>query len=276
MEKYTPMMRQYLDIKKDYEDALLFYRLGDFYELFFKDAIVASEELNLVLTARSSSGEKIPMCGVPHHAASSYIYRLTQKGHKIAIVEQLENPEDAEGIVKRGVVKIVTPGTIIDELVDNSESIYLAAITDYQYGYAVALVEMASGKVVVFNVDHDTETLIASLMSYNTKEVVLLEDFDFKVRRELSFHESLIVSTLETSESLKEYEYLIGHLKNNYHHAAVELLLTYLNNTQMKTLNHLREVEVLEDSGHLRIDYNSINNLELVESLRSGSFKNKL
>ena len=276
MKKYTPMMRQYLDIKKDYEDALLFYRLGDFYELFFSDAEIAAEELNLVLTARSSGEEKIPMCGVPHHASSSYIYRLTQKGHKVAIVEQLENPEDAEGIVKRGVIKVVTPGTIMDELSDNSESIYLGAVVDYGYGFSVALTEMASGKVIVYNVDHDVETLIASLLSYNTREIVVFEDLSMGVKRELSFLNDVLLSDVSESIVLDNYSYLYEHVDNTNLVSVIELLLTYLNDTQMKTLHHLREIEVISDAGHMKIDYNSISNLELVESLRSGNVKNSL
>ena len=155
MKKYTPMIRQYLDIKKDYEDTLLFYRLGDFYELFFEDAKVAAKELDLVLTGRNAgTKERIPMCGVPHHAADSYILRLSQKGFKVAIVEQLEDPQTAQGIVKRGVVKIVTPGTIMDELSENSESIYLCSVIDYSYGFALAFSEMASGKIITFNIEH--------------------------------------------------------------------------------------------------------------------------
>lgn len=277
MKKYTPMMRQYLDIKKDHEDSLLFYRLGDFYELFFDDAKVAAEELNLVLTARGGGGdEKIPMCGVPHHASASYIYRLTQKGHKVAIVEQLEDPAEAEGIVKRGVVKIVTPGTIMDELSDNSESIFLGAVVDYGYGFAVALTEMASGKVIVYNVDPDVETLIASLLSYNTKEIVVYEDLNMGVKRELSFLNDVLLSTIASKEILNDYKYLYEHVDNVNYQDVIELLLTYLNDTQMKTLHHLREIEVISDAGHMKIDYNSISNLELVESLRSGNVKNSL
>lgn len=276
MKKYTPMIRQYLDIKADYEDSLLFFRLGDFYELFFNDAVVAADELNLVLTARNNADEKIPMCGVPHHASASYIYRLAQKGHKIAIVEQLENPEDAEGIVKRGVVKVVTPGTIMDELNDNSESIYLASVIEYAYGYAVSLAEMASGKVIVFNVEKDIEVLIASLRNYNTKEIIILDSLNNSVKRELLFLDDILLSEESEVNVLSEYAYLYNDVSNTYLKDSVELLLSYLNKTQMKMLNHLREIEVLSDQNHLKINYNSVHNLELIESLKSGNVKNSL
>ncbi|NLC34304.1 MAG: DNA mismatch repair protein MutS, partial [Erysipelothrix sp.] len=276
MKKYTPMIRQYLEIKKDHEDALLFYRLGDFYELFFKDAEVASQELNLVLTARNNSDEKIPMCGVPHHASASYIYRLASKGYKIAIVEQLENPAEAEGIVKRGVVKIVTPGTIMDELSDQSESIFIAGVHDYDYGYALCLNDMSSGKLISFNVEHDVDKLIASLLNYNTKEVVVQKDLDQGLKRRLQFLNEMTVSEVETVEILNESTPLYNHIDNQFNVEAIQLLLSYLHATQMKALYHLRPVQLISNDGYLKLDYNALSNLELLETLQSKQVKHSL
>lgn len=276
MKKYTPMIRQYLEIKKDHEDALLFYRLGDFYELFFKDAEVASQELNLVLTARNNSDEKIPMCGVPHHASASYIYRLASKGYKIAIVEQLENPAEAEGIVKRGVVKIVTPGTIMDELSDQSESIFIAGVHDYDYGYALCLNDMSSGKLISFNVEHDVDKLIASLLNYNTKEVVVQKDLDQHLKRRLQFLNEMTVSEVETVEILNESTPLYSHIDNQFNVEAIQLLLSYLHTTQMKALYHLRPVQLISNDGYLKLDYNALSNLELLETLQSKQVKHSL
>ncbi len=268
MKQYTPMIRQYLNIKAKHPDALIFYRLGDFYELFFEDAHVASKALDLVLTARNGGAkDKIPMCGVPHHAASNYILRLTQKGFKVAIVEQLENPADAVGIVKRGVVKIVTPGTVMDELNEDSESIYLAAVTDHKYGYGVAICEMASGKIIVSHIDHDKTLLVEKLLSYNTKEIVVSEDFDEKVIKVLNNIPNVIISN-ETNETLKGYEHLYRKISNHNLIETSKLMLNYLNMTQMKMLNHLREIEVENDKSYLKMDYASILNLELVESIK--------
>ncbi|MFQ8581182.1 MAG: hypothetical protein ACLSA6_00945 [Holdemania massiliensis] len=147
MEQYTPMMQQYLEVKKNYQDALVFYRLGDFYEMFFEDAKIASCELDLVLTGRNAGvKDRVPMCGVPFHAVTGYIQRLVQKGYKVAIVEQMEDPALAKGLVKRDVIKVVTPGTVIDELFDERSSIYLAAVVDYQYGLALSICEMSTGE----------------------------------------------------------------------------------------------------------------------------------
>ena len=131
---YTPMMNQYLEVKNQHMDAIVFYRLGDFYEMFFDDAKTASKELDLVLTGRNAGvEERVPMCGIPYHAANGYIQRLIQKGYKVAIVEQMENPAEAKGLVKRDVIKIVTPGTIMEEIGDEKTTVTIASLSDYQY-----------------------------------------------------------------------------------------------------------------------------------------------
>ena len=133
---YSPMMQQYLKTKENYPDTLVFYRIGDFYEMFFDDAKIASKELDLILTGKNAGvEEKIPMCGVPHHAVQSYIQRLVARGYKIAIVEQMQDPKEAQGIVQRDVIRVITPGTVMEEITDEKSSVYLAAITDYSYGY---------------------------------------------------------------------------------------------------------------------------------------------
>ena len=137
-EKLTPMMEQYFEIKKDYPDTLLFYRIGDFYEMFYDDAKIASRELDLILTGKSvGMPERAPMCGVPHHAVTPYIQRLVQRGYKVAIVEQTEDPKAAKGIVKRDVVRIITPGTMMDDTNNEKNSVYIASIEDCGYSYAL-------------------------------------------------------------------------------------------------------------------------------------------
>lgn len=268
MKKYTPMIRQYLQIKEENKDALLFYRLGDFYELFFEDAKLASKELDLVLTGRNAGvKEKIPMCGVPHHAASNYILRLSQKGYKIAIVEQLEDPSQAKGIVERGVVKIVTPGTIMDELNENSESIFLAAINSYSYGYSLAVCEMASGRIITTSVEKNESKLLEKLLTYNVKEVVVKEKTDEKLIKVLENMNDITLSYEEVDEP-KGYKHIYDHLENTNLINAVKLLLSYLNRTQLKMLKHLRDVEVEKEKDFLKMDYSSILNLELVESIK--------
>ena len=138
MEKLTPMLKQYMDVKKEYQDALVMFRLGDFYELFFEDAKIASYELDLVLTGRAAGEQgRAPMCGVPYHAVSSYIQKLVNNGHKVAIVEQMEDPALAVGLVRRDVVKVVTPGTFMDEIEDDKMVVSLASVTEYGSKYLI-------------------------------------------------------------------------------------------------------------------------------------------
>ena len=160
MAEYTPMMKHYLTLKEQNPDTLIFYRLGDFYELFMDDAKIASRELDLVLTGRNAGQEdRVPMCGVPHHAVNSYIQRLIQKGYKVAIAEQLEDPAEAVGLVKRDIIRVITPGTSTDESQDERISVYLGSIYDYQYGFAVTLAELATGETKAFLLDYDGMSL---------------------------------------------------------------------------------------------------------------------
>ncbi len=179
---YTPMMQHYLEIKQQHQDAIIFYRLGDFYEMFFEDAKTASQELDLVLTGRNAGvEEKVPMCGIPFHASKGYIQRLIQKGYKVAIVEQLENPAEAKGLVKRDVIKIVTPGTIMDEVNDEKNTAYIASMHDYQFGLAVVLCEMTTGEMRAQLIDKQVMAIQKIVLGNNVVEVVLPENFDKKI-----------------------------------------------------------------------------------------------
>ena len=173
-KQYTPMMMQYLETKAKHPDEIVFYRLGDFYEMFFEDAKIASSELDLVLTGKNAGvEEKIPMCGIPFHSAQSYLTRLVQKGYKVAIVEQMENPATTKGIVKREVVKIVTPGTYMDDIANEKDSIYLASIHDYQYGLAIILCEMTTGELKGICIEKNKLEIQKVLLGNHVSEVVV-------------------------------------------------------------------------------------------------------
>lgn len=272
MTKYTPMMEQYLEVKKGYLDALVFYRLGDFYEMFFDDAKIASSELDLVLTGRNAGVEdKVPMCGVPHHAASSYIQRLVQKGYKVAIVEQLEDPATAQGIVKRDVIKVVTPGTIMDDLSDEKNSIYLASIIDYQYGFALSVVEMSTGETFIKNVNRNWVVLTQTILKNNIKEVVVESNFDekgIKVLRELG---NVVISYCDDTTIDEQYKELCEEIKEERNLQAYGLMLHYLEATQKKMLGHLQLVEIEKEDEVLYMDFSTQQNLELVIPLRAQS-----
>ena len=272
MKKYTPMMQQYLEVKKNYQDALVFYRLGDFYEMFFEDAKTASFELDLILTGRSAGvEERVPMCGVPHHAVNSYIQKLIQRGYKVAIVEQLEDAATAKGIVKRDVVRVITPGTIMDDLNDDKSSIYIASIIDYQYGLALAICEMATGETTVKAISNHATTLSQQLLRLSIREIVVRSDFSeskLKAIRELN---NITISYCDEEEIAEEYQELMEQINEPYFQKAYGILVNYLISTQMRMMHHLRTVELDQDDLYVYMDFATQQNLELVQPLRQGS-----
>lgn len=262
-EKYTPMMEQYLKVKEKYQDTLLFYRIGDFYEMFFDDAKIASRELDLVLTGKNAGvKDKVPMCGVPHHAASSYIQRLVARGYKVAIVEQMEDPQQAKGIVKRDVIRIVTPGTIMDEITDDKASVYLAAVTDYGYGYSFAIVEMSTGENFVEDVDHRDTVFVQTVMKNNIREVVVREGFPERLLNSLR-ELQVVISYCAEDDIHENYLPLCEELKKDYERNSYGLMLNYLENTQRHMLSHLAVCHVENEGEFLDMDYSTRQNLEL-------------
>lgn len=266
-EKYTPMMEQYLSVKAQYQDTLLFYRIGDFYELFFDDAKIASRELDLVLTGKNAGvAEKVPMCGVPHHAASSYVQRLVQRGYKVAIVEQMEDPSKAVGIVKRDIVRIITPGTVMDDISDEKNSVYLGAAIDYGYGYSVAVVEASTGENFVEDIEHKDTVFVQTIMKNNIKEVVVKEDFPQRLIKSLRDLQ-VVISYCDEDAIKEEYQDLCEALKKDYERSAYGLMLNYLENTQRHMLGHLSVCHVEKEEEFLYMDYDTRRNLELTSSL---------
>ena len=159
---------QYLKVKENYPDALVFYRIGDFYEMFFDDAKTASRELDLILTGKNAGvKDRVPMCGVPHHAVSGYVQRLVQRGYKIAIVEQMQDPKEAKGIVERDVIRVITPGTVMEEITDEKSSVYLASIEDHPGGYSLALSEVSTGEFIVIDLGKSLSLLIQNLLMFD-------------------------------------------------------------------------------------------------------------
>lgn len=269
--KYTPMMTQYIETKKDLQDCIVFYRLGDFYEMFFEDAKIASNELDLVLTGKNAGApDKVPMCGIPYHAASGYIQRLTQKGFKVAIVEQMESPV-AGKIVKRDVVKIVTPGTIMEEVSDEKENVYIASIHDYQFGFALVYCEMTCGEVSATCIEHKKEALQKALLSMNVREVVMKSNVDQKYIKAIQELGSITVSNEDVNTLSKEYQRLIEGIEDHRVIEAFSILTNYLNRTQKRSMAHLGKLEIMEEAAALQMDYSTKQNLELVTTLRTNS-----
>lgn len=269
---YTPMMNHYLELKKQHEDAIIFYRLGDFYEMFFEDARTASSELDLVLTGRNAGvEERVPMCGIPHHAAKGYIQRLIQKGYKVAIVEQLEDPALAKGLVKRDVIKIVTPGTIMDEVSDEKATVYIASLHDYQFGLAVILCEMTTGELRAQLIDKHVMAIQKVLLGNNVREIVVQEKFDKKIIRMIEEMETITVSYHNDSNLKEEYRHLLNGIEDDRVETAFGVLTNYLDETQKRSMAHLNSVEMVYENEFLQMDFSTKQNLELTSSIRSNS-----
>lgn len=274
--KQTPMMEQYTKIKNHYSDAFLFYRLGDFYEMFNEDALKASQLLELTLTSRNrNADEPIPMCGVPYHSAKGYIDTLIGQGYKVAICEQVEDPKTAKGMVKREVVQLITPGTAMDSKdQDGKTNNYLTALTvNDQEGYSLAYADLSTGELKVTELS-DHEELISELMSLKTKEIVFKEAEAQDLQTELTEKLGILVSVQREVES--HTGQLIKNVSEGESQVVLNLLLSYLTTTQKRSLDHLQKAEVYTPNHFLKMDHYSKQNLELTTSIRGGQKKGTL
>ncbi len=268
-KKYTPMIQQYLEVKNKYQDMILFYRLGDFYEMFFDDAKIASRELDLVLTARSAGCEKIAMCGVPYHAANNYIPKLVERGYKVAIVEQLEEAGATKGIVKRDVVKIITPGTAMDYQQDSKANTYLASLELDAKGYALIFCEMSTGEQRAYRLDRSLVALRKELIINPTKEIIIDDNLDSLTLKMLNELPNLTITTHSEHVFAMNYFDLTININNDAGLInAFEKLISYLEKTQCKEIHHLKAVEIINDNDYLKMDIPTRANLELVTPLR--------
>ena len=266
-EKYSPMIEHYLKVHEQYPDALLFYRVGDFYEMFFEDAKTASRELDLILTGKAGGvAERIPMAGVPHHAVSSYVQRLVARGYKIAICEQLSDPKESQGLVDRDVIRVITPGTVMEEITDEKSSVYLAAVTDYGYGYSLAITEMSTGENYIEDVAHKDSTLIQTILRSNVKEAVLPRDFREKIVKTLREYQ-VVISYCDETNIRNEYLPLTDGITREYDLISYGRMLNYLEVTQKHMLSHLQPARIEKEEEILYMDYSTRINLELITPL---------
>ncbi len=277
MVKYTPMIEQYLSIKKDVSDSILFFRLGDFYEMFFEDAITASRELEITLTGREGGlEERIPMCGVPHHAADNYMNRLVDKGYKVAICEQVENPAEAKGVVRREVVRIVTPGTQMDsKSLNHAGNNYVLCISDYAGRYGLAACDLTTGELSVTSLDHSADLVMDELYVYKPAELIGDESALESVMKlipngakplRIETWTSMDHSLFEEQFGMEQTEALDASAQR-----AVSLMITYLYATQKRALSHIRTIRAYEPKQYLVLDPFTRRNLELTETVRDRS-----
>ncbi len=276
LEDVSPMMREYLKTKSEYEGIILFYRLGDFYEMFFDDAITASHELELTLTGKQCGlSERVPMCGVPHHALNVYLEKLIEKGYKVAICEQMEDPKTVKGIVKREVIQIVSAGTLTStEIVNEKDFNYIASVTDYNYIYALSYADLLSGKVYTTFVEKNREKIISHIVNLNIKEIVVHDNFDVDLIHRLKTNYNIFISYYN-DESLYKKD-IFGRVTDSKLINNTSLLLNYLTNSLKQDLSHIQEVEVIDSGLFLELDKECIKNLELVETIRNKDRQNSL
>ncbi|WP_313018647.1 DNA mismatch repair protein MutS [Macrococcoides bohemicum] len=267
MSKPTPMMAQYLQMKELYKDTILFFRLGDFYEMFYDDAILAAKELEITLTRRDKKNA-IPMCGVPHHSAKNYIERLIEKGYKVAIAEQMEDPKLTKGMVKREVVQIITPGTVMDDMISENESNYLACLYKIEHDYIIAYSDVSTGELKVTQCDETT--MMNELSSISPKEIIVNFELPQTMDQQIRLMTN-VVSFYESHDTFKLVDELDIELQ-----PAVNLLLSYIKDTQMKALNHIDKPIAYKALGHMRLDMYAKRNLELTESIRLKTKKGTL
>ncbi|MFA6800498.1 MAG: DNA mismatch repair protein MutS [Acholeplasmataceae bacterium] len=259
-QTYTPMMQQYLTIKEDYADALVFFRLGDFYEMFFDDAILASKVLEIALTSKDA-GEKVPMCGVPYHAVKPYIQKLIEKGFKIAIVEQISEP--GNGLVERKVVRLITPGTVFEDgILDANSHNFIGNVILTEKGYALTYIDISTGEAFLTDSLEKYE-VIDLILSLKIKEIVLPPHFDQGFVDQLSKNQ-ILISVFNHFE-LHEQKYL-QNLDKEQKRAASHLL-NYLMDTQKQSIQHFMAFEVVKKVGHMHVDYRVKKHLEIQESL---------
>ena len=269
--KNTPMMEQYLAIKEQYKDAFLFYRLGDFYELFNEDAIKVSQLLELTLTSRNRNAEDpIPMCGVPHHSAQGYIDTLVEQGYKVAICEQMEDPKQAKGMVKREVVQLITPGTLMEgKGIEAKANNFLTAVTQVKDKFGFAYVDLSTGELKTALL-HDEEAVMNEATALQTKEIVLGSEIPEALQKNLAERLGLVFSQQETIEDNAEFRFLTADNPDELEKEATGKLLTYLSVTQKRSLGHIQKAEEYQPEHFLKLDYFSKTNLELTRSIRTG------
>lgn len=262
MNEYSPMMQHYLNTKENYKDCILFYRLGDFYEMFFDDAIMVSKELEIALTGKNAGAvERVPMCGVPFHSASGYIQKLVDNGHRVAIVEQLSEP-GKKGIVERGVVQIITPGTIFDESLTNNRNNYIASLEEFDFNYTLAFCDISTGEFSVVNIDKKEKLLLNQLQTMAVKEIVCLPNQAYKF-------DDILLSPFDNDKYNDKYDKIFSKIKDLKQIKTASLLLNYLLDTQKRELEHLQIIEEINNDDYLTMDMYTKKALELTANTKN-------
>ena len=270
INKVSPMMRQYIEVKNANPDVIIMFRVGDFYEMFFEDAINVSREIELTLTGKSCGlEERIPMCGVPHHAVNIYIEKLIEKGYKVGICEQMEDPRFTKGLVKRDLTQIVSIGTIINnDSLNEKDNNYIGSILDFNHAYVLCYADISTGDMYVTLLEHNITKLVSEVVSIGIKEIILSSKIDPEVNALLKNQFKISTTITDNIENYKEYEYIYSDIGDARYIETIKHLLTYVTNTQKRNLSHMQKVEIKDSKDYLKMDIHTKRNLELTETLR--------
>ena len=296
-EQFSPMMQEYFNTKEQYKDCILFYRLGDFYEMFFDDAILASRELEITLAGRACGGEeKAPMCGVPYHAVDMYISKLINKGYKVAICEQLEDPKKAKGIVKRDVIRVVTPGTVVESnMLEEKKNNYIMSIYKDGLYYGIAVCDVSTGDFYATEIrlkDSNFEKLLDEYARFEPSEIVINETMN-KSKKELDKMQDRFTSFITVREDklfkndkevlLKLYTLVDSNNrelesleKSDLIIKSINGLLEYFTETQKIKLEHINRIQIYEVQKYMALDINARRSLEITERMRDKTKKGTL
>lgn len=297
MAEYSPMMQKYLETKEEYKDCILFYRLGDFYEMFFDDAILVARELEITLTGKDcGQAERAPMAGVPHHAAEMYIAKLVNKGYKVAICEQLEDPKNTKGIVKRGVIKVVTPGTIVESnMLEERKNNYIMSICKSGIYFGISICDISTGEFYTAEIkdNYNFPMLLDEIARYTPAELVvnsMMADCQEEISKIKERFENIYITNFNDKFFKSEAENLElrfsivnsnGQKIENFPEktlaiSSIHALIEYLEQTQKTTLDHINKIVVYPLSRYMALDINARRNLEITEKLRDKSKKGTL
>ncbi|MDD4407034.1 MAG: DNA mismatch repair protein MutS [Bacilli bacterium] len=264
----SPMMKQYVDIKNNYQDEFLFYRVGDFYELFFEDALKVVRELDLTLTGKNGGlKERIPMAGVPHHAVKNYVEKLVSKGFKVAICDQVENPKNTKGMVKREVTEVISKGTIVDlEFLNSFDFNYIGSLIDYDYVYLLTYTDISTGNIYAEFLNHEKNALINRVINLNLKEIIIKNNFDLDILNILKNNYNINITIIDNIYEANNK--IVNNIKNYQVKEGIKHILYYLITIQLKDISHFNDVIIIENNEYLLMDIHTVRNLELFETLR--------
>lgn len=270
LNRVTPMMRQYLKVKEENPDILIFFRLGDFYEAFFEDAVLVSKELEIALTGRSAGlDERVPMCGVPHQSINMYADKLVEKGYRVGICEQLEDPKEATGIIERGLTQIISKGTKMDsESISEHDNNYIGNIIDFNDSYGISYADITTGIIYTTIINYNINSLISEIVSIGLQEVVITDSLNKNIESILKNQYKIVVTISNDIKDINEYNYIYEDITDFRYIKTIKHLITYITNTKMSLLTHLQKAIIKESKNYLKMDIHTKRNLELTETLR--------